>query len=287
MALSKDEYRGLVGRPGPEIVQSYTRRDVMLYALGLGIGADPMDETALRFVYEKELCTLPMMATVLGSAGLWVAAHGIDASRILHGEQRLEMIRPLPPEGTVVGRSGVRDVIDKGEARGALLYMTRELVDEATDEVLCRLESTTVARGDGGFGGPSGPTRNVHKVPERAPDVVVDYPTLPQQALIYRLSGDYNPLHAEPDFARAAGFERPILHGLCAYGMVGYVVVRQFCAGRAERLGALELRFTSPVYPGETLQIALWRDAGVVSFRARIAEREKIVLDNGRADIVT
>jgi acyl dehydratase len=144
---------------------------------------------------------------------------------------------------------------------------------------------TTFARADGGFGGPSGPVKPVHALPERAPDMAADIATRPEAALIYRLSGDPNPLHASPAVAREAGFERPILHGLCSYGVAGRAILETCCEGDPSRLRRLDLRFSSPVYPGETIRTEIWRDGGEVSFRARVVERDVVVLNNGLAVI--
>jgi acyl dehydratase len=147
------------------------------------------------------------------------------------------------------------------------------------------MSSTTFLRGDGGFGGPSGPTPEPHRLPERQPDISVDLPTLPQAGLIYRLSGDYNPLHADPAVAAGAGFSRPILHGLCTFGVAGRAVLRACCDNDQRRLGSFRARFSAPVYPGETIRTEIWRDAQTISFRARVPERDIVVLGNGLATL--
>src|SRR5258708_6074520 len=206
------DYATLKNWPIPEVEQRYAVRDTMLYALGLGCGSDPADRDELRFVYEDGLQALPTMAVVLGAPGFWLKepATGVDWRKVLHGEQGLTLHRPLPPAGTVLGRSRILEIVDRGE-RGAFMYSERDVVDQATGTLLATTTSTTVLRGEGGFGGPTGPTPEAHSLPQRAPDLAVDLPTLPQAALIYRLSGDYNPLHADPEVARAVGFPRPIL----------------------------------------------------------------------------
>ena len=260
----------------------------MLYALGLGLGSDPLDRSQLRFVYEDGLRALPSMGVVLGYPGFWMRdpETGIDWKKVLHGEQGLRIFKPLPASGTVVGRTRVTNVVDKGAGKGALVFSERDILDERTGEVLCRVTSTTFARGNGGFGGPSGPTPPPHPVPERAPDASISFPTSPRAALIYRLSGDYNPLHADPDVARIAGFERPILHGLCTFGIAAYGVLAGVAGGDPERLVSLDVRFTSPVFPGETVVTEIWTgEDGVASFRARVEERDVVVLNNGRAEV--
>jgi acyl dehydratase len=188
----------------------------------------------------------------------------------------------VPAEATITATNRIVEIIDKGAGRGALIYLEREILG-ADGARIATLTSTTFARADGGFGGPTGPVKPVHALPERPPDAAMDWPTLPQAALIYRLSGDPNPLHASPAVARAAGFDRPILHGLCTLGIAGWAVLRTMCGGDPARLRSLTLRFSAPVLPGETIRTEMWRDGAVVSFRAMAGGRA--VLDNGRADI--
>lgn len=281
------DYQKLLDFEIPDVEQRYSERDSMLYALGIGAGYDPVDETELRFVYEEGLKALPSMAVVLGYPGFWIKdpATGVDWVRVVHGEQGLRLHRPVPVAATVIGRTRVKEIIDKGEGRGALILQERVVSDAATGEAIATLTSTTFARGDGGFGGPSGPAPAPHRLPERAPDGHVDLPTLPQSALIYRLNGDMNPLHADPAVARKAGFEKPILHGLCTFGVACRALVRAVCEGAPERLLGQNARFSAPVYPGETIRTEYWRDDGKVSFRARALERDTVVLNNGLAEI--
>lgn len=285
MPIDRDR---LLGWEFPDVVQTYDRRDTMLYALGLGLGADPLDRTELRFVYEDGLRALPSMGVILGYPGFWLSdpRAGADWRKLLHGEQGIEILKPLPAGGTVVGRTRVLDVVDKGAGKGALVLTERSISDGSSGDLLCRLTSTSFLRGDGGFGGPSGPSQPPHPIPARAPDVEIVRKTLPQAALIYRLSGDYNPLHADPDVARSGGFERPILHGLCTFGVASYAILVGACEGDPDRLASLDVRFTAPVYPGETIVTQIWTEAdGAVSFRARVAERDLVVLNNGRATL--
>lgn len=270
-----------------DVHHDYSHRDTILYALGLGFGADPMDADQLRFVYERALQALPTMAVVMGYNGFWPMdpRTGIDWPRVLHGEQSIRIHKPLPPAGKVIGRARVTDLVDKGKEKGAYLFVEREVIDAASGERLATLAQTAVLRGDGGFGGPSGPTPAPHPLPERAPELSCDLPTLPQAALVYRLSGDYNPLHADPDVAKAAGFPRPILHGLCTFGVAGHALLKSCCDYRPERLRAIQARFSAPVFPGETIRTEIWRDGETVSFRARVLERDVVVLNNGRAEI--
>jgi len=271
----------------PEIVQDLTVRDTILYALSVGLGADPMDADQLRFVYEDGLQALPTMAVVLGYPGFWLKTPeaGVDWIRLVHGEQGIRIHKKLPVEGRLVGRTKLTGLVDKGEGKGALLYSERQVIDAAGDLVAI-LSQTTFLRGDGGCGGTTGPARKPHPEPTRAADLAVDLPTSPNQALIYRLNGDDNPLHADPAVAKAAGFPRPILHGLATFAIVGHALLKALCGYRPERLTAMDGRFSAPVYPGETLRTEIWREGGgVAAFRARVLERDAVVLSNGRAEI--
>lgn len=284
MAINYDK---LMAWPFEDVRHRYTKRDTMLYALGLGLGADPMDEAELRFVYENDLVALATLPVVLGYPGMWIRdpATGVDAVRLVHGEQSLVIHRHPAPEGEVIGRTKVTGIVDKGTGKGALIYTERRVLDAASGELLATLGSTTFCRADGGFGGPSGPVKPVHELPTRAPDRQLDRKTPPGLALIYRLSGDYNPLHAEPALARSAGFERPILHGLASYGIAAFAVAQATAGGDPARIASFETRFSSPVYPGETIRTELWIDGSTVSFRARVVERDVVVLNNGRATL--
>ena len=276
--------------PFQPVEQTYTGRDTILYALGCGLGADPLDDAQLRFVFEEpELLALPSMAAVLSPPGFW-ARHpdsGIDWVRILHGEQAMELHKPLPAAAKVVATAKVTDIVDKGAGRGALLFVQRTVREVETGEALATLRSTTFARGDGGCGGTTEMAPQPHPIPDRAPDLVCDLPTALNAALIYRLSGDPNPLHASPSVARAAGFERPILHGLCSWGVAGHAILKSYCDYDPARLTTMALRFSAPVYPGETIRTEMWRDGDTVSFRARVVERDVVVLNNGRATVST
>ena len=281
MAIHPDK---LFNWPFKEVEQTYTVRDSIIYALGLGFGADPLDEGQLNFTFEeRDFKAVPTMAAVLCTPGFWVRdpGSGVDWKKVLHGEQAIELHRPLPPKATIKARSRITDIIDKGKGKGALFFTERTLVDRATDELLATLKSTTFARGDGGFGGPSGPQPEPHVIPHREPDEVCDLPSLPQAALIYRLSGDPNPLHADPQVAAAAGFDRPILHGLCTLGIAGHAILKTYCDYDTARFKSLKLRFSSPVFPGETIRTEMWCDGKHVSFRAKVVERDIVVLNNG------
>ena len=276
----------------PDLVHRYTERDTMLYALGLGFGQDPMDRGALRFVYEEALQAVPTMAAVMGSPGIWWRdpKTGADAVKLVHGEQDVRILRPLPVKGCVVARNRVVSLTDKGAGKGAVAVVLRTLVDAASGDTVAESRNVTFLRGDGGFsanGGKSDPgPEPLPAVPERAADVEVSYATRPEAALIYRLSGDVNPLHADPEVAAKAGFDRPILHGLCTYGMAGRAVIEQVLDHDAARLKRLALRFTSPVWPGETVRYELWREgAALLRLRASVDARKTVVLNNGVVEV--
>ena len=271
-----------------DIKHSYTERDTMLYALGLGFGEDPDDRKELAYVYEDGLVAAPSMAVILGYPGFWLKdpKTGIDWKKVLHGEQWLEVFKPLPVAGTVIGRTSIDQISDKGEGKGAVLYLSRDIIDTATNETLARVKMSTFCRGDGGFGGENLPGPTPAVLPDRAPDQVCDLTTLPRQALIYRLSGDYNPLHADPEVARSVGFDRPILHGLATYGLACRAVLKSICDYDSSRLTGLDVRFSAPVYPGETVRFEIWQDGKEVRFRASVPERDVLVLNNGAARLV-
>jgi acyl dehydratase len=280
-------YDKLLALKIPEVVQAYTEKDSILYALGVGLGRDPMDEDELPFVYEKDLKLLPTFAVVLGWPGFWVRDldTGVDWVKVVAGEQGLVLHRPLARRGTVVGRTRVTDIVDKGAGKGALVYSERALIDGASGEKIATVTQTTFCRGDGGFGGPPRDTPAVHAIPTRPPDVVCDRGTRPEAALIYRLSGDPNPLHADPAVAQAAGFPRPILHGLATFGVACHGILKCLCDHDPRRLKAISGRYSAPVFPGETIRTEIWRDGAIVSFRARVVERDVIALNNGRCDL--
>jgi acyl dehydratase len=280
-------YEKLLALKIPEVEQTYGPKDAMLYALGIGLGHDPLDEDELPFVYDKNLKVLPTFAVVLGWPGFWPRDldTGIDWVKLVAGEQGLVLHRPLPSSGTVVGRTRVTEIIDKGPGKGALVYSERVVADKASGEKLATVTQTTFCRGDGGFGGPPREAPPVHPIPDRAPDFASELSTRPEAALIYRLSGDPNPLHVDPAIAKAAGFPRPILHGLATFGIAGNAILKNLCGYDPTKLTAISGRYSAPVFPGETIRTEIWRDGAVVSFRARVVERDVIAINNGRAQV--
>ncbi|MEO7135569.1 MAG: MaoC/PaaZ C-terminal domain-containing protein [Vicinamibacterales bacterium] len=284
----------LLDRSFAPIAHAYTKRDTQLYALGLGFGHDPLDERALRYVYEgvggDQLRTVPTMVNVLAYPGFWAREPdtGINWQKLVHAEQEIRIHAPLPVEGQVVSHNKVSALWDRGAGKGAFMQQQREVLG-ADGKLLAAVTQLTLLRGDGGFSetspGSAGAPPAPHLIPERAPDAVCELPTLPQAALIYRLSGDYNPLHADPAVAKTAGFERPILHGMATMGVAAHAVLRELLDYDPSRFAGMRVRFTAPVLPGDTLRTELWRDGTVVSLRTTAVERGAVVLNNGRVDL--
>jgi acyl dehydratase len=280
-------YDKLMALAIPAREQTYTEKDCILYALGIGFGHDPMNEDELPFVYEKNLKVLPTVGTVLGHPGFWArnSDTGIDWVRVVNGEQGITIHRPIAGAGTVIGKQRIVEVIDKGAGKGALVLSVRELSDKASGALLATISHTMFCRGDGGFGGPAREAPAPHKLPERAPDASCDLGTRPEAALIYRLSGDLNPLHSDPAIAKQAGYPRPIAHGLGTFGTAAHAVLRTFCGYDPHKLKSFAARFSAPVFPGETIRTEMWRDGNVVSFRASVVERDVVAVTNGRAEV--
>jgi len=261
---------------------SYTDRETMLYALGTGFcQSDALDAQELRYVYENDLRTVPTMATVIAWNLRVLNNAGINYMLVVHGEQRLTMHRPLPAAANIIAQGRVTGCYDKGAGKGAVITTDTD-ISLADGTPLCTLGSTIFARGDGGFGGPAGGGPAVHTLPDRAPDISCSLPTRHDQALLYRLSGDRNPLHADPNFAKIAGFPKPILHGLCTYGTTCRAVLKTMCDYDHTKIKSFDARFSSPVFPGETIITDMWKDGAIISFRARLAERDVTVVNNGK-----
>lgn len=270
-----------------DVRQRYEQKDTMLYALGIGLGQDPEDAGQLRYVYEKDLQAFPTMAVVLGYPGFWVQdpRAGIDWVKVVHGEQRLTVHAPLPTSGVVVGKSRNTHVIDKGADKGAIVITERTLHDES-GACLATLRQSTFCRGDGGFGQGDDSPEALPAVPGGKRDLQCELRVPPSAALLYRLNADRNPLHADPEVAHQAGYPRPILHGLCSYGVAAHAIVKSCCGYDATRLTSLNTRFSAPVYPGETLQCDIWRmPDGQIRFQVRSRERDIVVMSHGTATV--
>ena len=288
------DYAAVRNRKFPDAVQTYAARDTILYALGLGYGEDPLNEGALRFVFEPRLISVPTQVAVLGSPRFFWQdpSLGADWVKIVHGEQDIRWFGALPPTATVIGRNHVAALTDKGAGKGAIAQVVREVFEQDSGRLIAEVRQIVFLRGDGGYSMGSAqsdpPPAALPTVGDDpgTPQQTIDLATLPQSALIYRLSGDLNPLHADPTTAHAAGFDRPILHGLCTYGMAARALLSGYLNDEPSRLRRLAARFVAPVFPGETLTFQFWpRSDTEIAFRARVTARDVTVLNNGIAGI--
>lgn len=270
----------VAGAKVPADDASWTADDVILYHLGLGAGNPPTDANELEYTYEGKLKVLPSFAVIpMFSAvvGLFkVPGLSFNPAMLLHGEQEIQIHAPLPTEGTITSDATITDVYDKG--KGAVLVL--EAVSSTADgQPLFTNVFKAFIRGEGGFGGESGPQPG-NAAPERAPDHVVECPTLPQQALLYRLSGDKNPLHADPEFSKLGGFDVPILHGLCSYGITCKAAVDRVLGGDVTKVAGYAARFAGVVFPGETLVVSIWEEGGKLLLAVKTKERDTPVITN-------
>ncbi len=268
----------LVGKELPPLEYAYSTRDIILYALGIGAGAEP-DE--LKFVYEGDLEAIPTYGVIPPFGALMdiVGMEGMDfnLAMLLHGEQYLELYRPIPAEGKLISYPKISGIYDK--VKGALVEIDVETKNSKGESIFMNRFSTFI-RGEGGFGGERGPDAG-NEPPDRNPDCTVEMKTLPQQALLYRLSGDFNPLHADPSFAGMGGFERPILHGLCTFGFAGRAVLKSYCNNDPSKFRAIKVRFSRHVYPGETIVTEMWKEKDdYIIIRSKTAERGEYCLTN-------
>ena len=279
------DLNALINRKFPTNSFDYDAKDTILYALGVGAGADPFDPAQLPFVYEERLRAIPSQASVIAYPGAWMTEPelGINYLKVLHGEQGIIFDRPLQPVARVRGEYEVLGVDDKGPEKGAVIFFEKRIIDDSDNGLICRVRSTYFLRANGGCGKWGNVLQTPSALPGRAPDKIVEIPTIPRQALIYRLSGDYNPVHADPEVATKAGFDRPILHGLCSYGIACFAIVQELCDNDPDRLAELFTRFSKPVFPGETIRIELFEESDAWRFRARVTERNEVVLDRGLA----
>jgi acyl dehydratase len=264
---------------------AYGDREVMLYAYGIGLGADPMNENELQFVNEAAATPRPLkVVPTFASVAAWGATPGemnLNRVMVVDGEREITFHRPLAVAAKLLVDSRVLAVFDKGKDKGAVIRHQTLLKNEQ-GEPLATLVASRFARGDGGFGGPSEGQPEPHQVPSRAPDKSIDIPTRPDQALIYRLCGDRNPLHSDPEFARRAGFPRPILHGMCTFGITCRGILQTYADYDPTAFKQHAARFSAPVYPGETVTLDTWKDGNVISFEARVKARDAIVIKSGK-----
>ncbi|MBR9910851.1 MAG: 3-alpha,7-alpha,12-alpha-trihydroxy-5-beta-cholest-24-enoyl-CoA hydratase [Gammaproteobacteria bacterium] len=276
-------YQQLLALQIPEKTVHYSAKDCQLYALSLGLGSNPLDPTELAFVYEKDLQVLPSLSMTLAHPGFWARDldSGLDWVKILHAGQSMTMHETLPSEAHIVARSRIVDVIDKGEGKGVLVYFERQLIDRDSGVLYCTMVQTVFCRGDGGMGGNTQLQPQLHAIPARNPSAAIVHHTAPQMALLYRLNGDMNPLHADPEIARKAGFERPILQGLASFGVACASLIRLCCDNDPARMGSMDCRFSAPVYPGESLRTEVWQEEAGVYFRVTVVGREVRAIDNG------
>ncbi len=283
MALNYDE---LMSKSIYDIPFRYTDTETILYALSVGMGQDPMNARELPFVYEQDgpLQTVPTLSTVL-VPDMFPPDLGWDYSQVLHAEQRMQLYRPLPPAADLLINKRVVDAFDRGPSRGALILLEAEGRLASDDTVLFTLGCTIMARGDGGFGGPTGKGPPPHRAPTREADLSCDIVTRPDQSLLYRLTGDRNPLHADPSHAAVVGFDRPILHGLCTFGVACKAVLKTICDYDYTLIREFDARFSAPVLPGDTITTEMWQDGNVVSFRCSVKERNSVVLRNGKCTL--
>ncbi len=261
---------------------SWTSKDALLYALGVGAGAvDPVG-AELEFTTENSRDVtqraLPTMAVVLGagSSSPLAPLGDVNFALMVHGEQGITLHKPLPVEATVRSTTRIAEIFDKGKA--ALVVLETKAIDTSDDQPMFTNRSSLFFRGEGGWGGDSGPSGSV-AIPDRAPDLAVSATTRADQALLYRLNGDRNPLHSDPSFAEMAGFDKPILHGLCTYGFTGRLLLSAACGGNPDVFAGMEARFSSPVMPGEQLDVRIWHEPDVTYFRTSVGDRT--VIDNG------
>lgn len=276
-------YKDVLAIRCPDQDFSWSDRDAMLYALAIGIGADPANADERAFVYERDLKIMPSFVTVAAwGCNPPIQAAGVDYTKVVHAAQEIIIHRSLPAAATVRPEGGIVSAIDKGD-KGAIVVGEARLRDVVSGETYATLRTTWLARADGHFGGSRDGAEEPHPIPERPCDLSLDFDTRLDQAALYRLCGDRNPLHIDPEMANLAGFSRPILHGLCSFGITCRAVLQAFADFVPQRILRHALRFSAPVYPGETITVDLWRDGDVISFEARVKARNVVVVRNGKS----
>lgn len=267
-----------VGQTGGPVTRKWTSKDALLYAVGVGAGTEELAFTTEN-TQETPQRVLPTFAVIIGGGGAPFDKVGtFNPAMLVHGEQGIELLGEIPAEGEIESTGKVSAIWDKG--KGAVVEMTSESRLVGQDAPLLRTRMSAFIRGEGGFGGERGPSPSF-EVPGRAADHEVSYETRPDQALLYRLSGDRNPLHSDPAFAKMGGFDRPILHGLCTYGFTGRALLHALCDGDPSRFKRMDGRFSKPVLPGDRLTISMWVDGGECIFQTK-NQGGDVVLDQGR-----
>ena len=279
------DYDTLLATSVDDDICAYDERACMRYALGAGFGSDPLDRHELPYVFEgAALRTVPTMAGSLVSTS-FIMGCGWDYGRVLHGDEKLSLYRPLPPAARLLANRRVTAVYDLGEEEGASIAFETEMRLAKDDTVIFSVQRTLIARGDGGFGGPPPVPAARHAVPGREADLVCHLSTLPSQALLFRLADDLNPLHADLALARRAGFDRPILQSRCIYAIACRAILQTICGYDFTLIAGFDARFTGPVYPGETVTTLMWQERDVVSFRCLVEARKSVVVDNGKCTL--
>ena len=269
----------------PDATQTVSAKDAILYALSVGYGAQPLDPAHLRYIYERDLIAAPTLANIAAHAGPWMKVLGLEWTRVVHAEQRLTLHRPLPLGVALVSRTRALSVVDRGERKGAFAAFERTLWSADGDSPVATIVQTNGCLADGGCGSAGESPPPLPAPPERAPDLVVDMAIAQDAAALYRLNGDLNPLHIDPEVAQRGGFARPLLHGLCTFGHAGYAVSKACAAEGLAELTAIAARFSAPMFPGEPLSVQIWREGADVRFRAIASARDKTVLDCGVATL--
>jgi acyl dehydratase len=283
MALNYDE---LMATSVVDLPHSYGDTETMLYALSVSMGCDPLNAEELPYVYEQgaPLCSVPTIATVL-VPDMFPPDLGWDFSQVLHVEQRMQLFRPPPVAADLLINKRIVAAYDRGPNHGALVLFEAEARLASDDTALFTIGNTIMARADGGFGGPRGKGPAAHRPPRREPDLSCDLETRHDQALLYRLNGDRNPLHADPGLAERVGFQRPILHGLCTYGVACHAILKTICNYDYTLITGFDARFSAPVLPGDTITTDMWQDGNIVSFQCSVRERDVVVLRNGKCTL--
>lgn len=280
MAISA---QSLMDFPIPQPQQTVSARDAILYALSVGYGSEPLDPTHLKRVVERDLIVAPTLGNVVAHAGPWMQDAGVNWQQLVHAEQRLTIHRPLPLDTALLSRSRMISIVDRGVDKGMFATFERTIVTSADETPIASIVQTNACRGDGGCGSAGVPLEPLAPVPERVADAMFSIRVPRDAALLYRLNGDINPLHADPAYAAKAGFPRPILHGLCTFGYAGYAIGRTLGAEDIVDVDFIAARFTSVVFPGDRMEFDIWHEGRDIHFRARVPERGVTALDHGNA----